>query len=136
LFLLNAAGDGGFISAAHNATYVYRAATGQIEDLISDAYFLGMFSFATWQSRPLHLAEGDILVVYSDGLTDAEDSCQQHFGARRLREVIRQQGPSGPQAIEHALLEALEAFTEGTPQTDDITFVIVARNAASLKPPE
>ena len=130
LFLLDAAGDGGFISAAHNPTYVYRAATGQMEDLVSDAYFLGMFSFATWQSRPLHLDDGDILVVYSDGLTDAENSAGAHFGEGRLRDVIRQYAPAGCTAIEQALLKAVEAFTEGTPQTDDITFVIVAKNAA------
>jgi len=128
LFVLNAAGEGGFISAAHNPSYVYRAATGQIEDLVSDAYFLGMFSFATWQSRPLRLDQGDILFVYSDGLTDAEDSLHEHFGEERLRNVIREHAPGGCVAIEQALLNAVEAFTEGALQTDDITFVIVARN--------
>jgi sigma-B regulation protein RsbU (phosphoserine phosphatase) len=127
--MLNPNGDGGFISAAHNPGYVYRAATGEIENLISDAYFLGMFSFATWQSRPFHLKTGDILVVYSDGLTDAENPLQESFGEERVIELIRQNAPFGPRATERALLHAIESFTEGSPQTDDITFVIVAKNA-------
>jgi serine phosphatase RsbU (regulator of sigma subunit) len=131
LFLMNAEGDGGFISAAHNPTYVYRSATGHIEDLVSDAYFLGMFSFATWQSRPFHLDDGDIMVVYSDGLTDAETSLQEHFGEERLRDIIRSHGSCGARAIEQGVLDALETFTEGAPQTDDITLVIIAKNAVS-----
>jgi len=127
LFLLNQEGAGEFISAAHNPAYLYRAGTGQIEELVSNAYFVGMFDFASWQSRPFHLGPGDILVIYSDGLTDAENPRQEVFGEKRLLEVIRQCAPSGGQAIEQAILKAIADFTEDTPQTDDVTFVIVSK---------
>src|ERR1019366_8421983 len=68
LFLLRPDGTGQFISAGHNTAYVFRSVTGKIEELVSDAYFLGMFESASYQSRTLHLDKGDILVVYSDGL--------------------------------------------------------------------
>ena len=73
LFLLGPDGEGQFISAGHNPAYLFRSATGKIEELAPDAFALGMFDFACYQSRTLHLDEGDILVVYSDGLTDAEN---------------------------------------------------------------
>src|SRR6202167_5574276 len=66
LFLLNPDGSGKFISAAHNPGYLYRSTTGKTEELIPDAYVLGMFDFASYQARTFHLGQGDILVVYSD----------------------------------------------------------------------
>ena len=127
LFLLSPDGLGQFISAGHNPAYLFRSATGTIEELASDAYFLGMFDFATYQTRDFRLDKGDILVVYSDGLTDAENQQEEMFGKERLLRVIHQEAPSGSQALERRFLKAIEEFTQGMPQTDDITFVVVER---------
>ena len=127
LFLQNPQGIGQFISAGHNPTYVFRAATGKIEKLFSEAFFLGMFEEAIYESRPFHLGQGDILVVISDGVTDAQNPTGQMFGEQRLLQVIRHEAPSGGQAIEKKLLRAIEAFTQGTAQNDDITFVAVEK---------
>ena len=51
------------------------------------------------------------------------------FGEERLLQVIRQEAPSGSHAIEQRFLNAIEEFTQGTPQTDDITFVVVEKTA-------
>jgi phosphoserine phosphatase RsbU/P len=127
LFLLSPDGAGQFISAGHNIAYLFRSATGTIEELVPDSYFLGMFDFASYQSRALQLDKGDILVVYSDGLTDAENPEQDMFGEARLLEIIRREAPSGSHAVEQTFLRAIEDFTRGTPQTDDITFVVVEK---------
>ncbi len=129
LFLLNPHGDGQFISAAHNIAYLFRSATGKIECLAPDAFALGMFDVASYQSRPLHLGKGDILVVYSDGLTDAQNQQEEMFGEARLLEIIRDAAPSGSFALEQRLLGAIEEFTQGTPQTDDITLLVVEKSA-------
>ena len=127
LFLLNPQGTGQFISAGHNPTYLFRAATGKIEKLFSDAFFLGMFDFATYESRAFHIDTGDILVVISDGLTDAQNPHGEMFGEQSLLQIIRQQAPAGGCAIELNVLRAIEEFTQGMAQTDDITFVIVQK---------
>jgi serine phosphatase RsbU (regulator of sigma subunit) len=127
LFLLSPHGLGQFISAGHNPAYLYRSATGTIDELVSDAFVLGMFDFASYQSRTFRLDKGDILVVYSDGLPDAENRREEMFGKERLLRTIEREAPSGGHAIERRLLEAIEEFTEGTPQTDDITFVVVEK---------
>jgi len=127
LFLQNTQGMGQFISAGHNPAYVFRAATGKIQKLFSEAFFLGMFEEAAFESRPFQLAVGDILVVISDGVTDAQNPTGQMFGEPRLLQVIRHEAPSGGQAIEKKLLRAIEAFTQGTAQNDDITFVAVEK---------
>ena len=127
LFLLSADGHGEYISAGHNPAYIYRAATCTVEDLTSDAYVLGMFDFASYQPRALQLNKGDVLVVYSDGLTDAEGERDEMFGEDRLMELIRGAAPGGGAAVEKRLLAALAEFTQGMEQTDDITFVVVEK---------
>jgi serine phosphatase RsbU (regulator of sigma subunit) len=127
LFLLDPDGAGRFISAGHNPAYLFRSTTGMTEELIPDAYVLGMFDFASYQSRTFHLDKGDILVVYSDGLTDAENPQKEMFGEERLRQLIQQVAPSGSHAVEQGFLKAIDEFTQGMPQTDDITFVIVEK---------
>jgi serine phosphatase RsbU (regulator of sigma subunit) len=127
LFLLNPQGMGQFISAGHNPAYLFRSATGKIERLASDAHFLGMFDFATYESRAFRLDKGDILVVISDGLPDAQNPKEEMFGERSLLQIIRQEAPLGGHAIEQKFLKAIEEFTQGTVQTDDITFVIVEK---------
>ena len=127
LFLLDADGTGQFISAGHNPAWLFRAATQRIEKLGSEACFLGVFDSAAYQSRPIHLDKGDVLVVNSDGLTDAENPHGEMFGEERLREIIRREAPSGSCAVEQSFLKAIGDFTQGMPQTDDITFVVVEK---------
>jgi serine phosphatase RsbU (regulator of sigma subunit) len=127
LFLLRPDGMGQFISAGHNPAYLFRSATGKIEALAPDAGVLGMFDSSSFGSREFHLDKGDILVVYSDGLTDAETPQGEMFGEKRLLEIIQREGPSGSPAVERNFLKAIPDFTQGTPQTDDITFVIVEK---------
>ena len=128
LFLLTPEGAGQFISAGHNTAYLFRSATGNIEELAPDAYALGMFDFASYQSRVFHLDKGDILVVYSDGLTDAENPQGEMFGDERLLEIIQREAPSRGRALEQTFLKAIEDFTQGMLQTDDITFVVVEKS--------
>ena len=127
LFLLNADGTGRFISAGHNRAWLFRSAMQKIETLSSEACFLGVFDSAAYQPRTLHLDKGDVLVVNSDGLTDAENPAGEMFGEERLREIIQREAPSGSCAVEQSFLKAIEDFTQGMPQTDDITFVVVEK---------
>ena len=92
-----------------------------------------MFDSASYQSSQLLLDQGDILVVSSDGLSDSQNQQGEMFGEERLLELIRQQAPGGSLALEQKLLTALQEFTQGTPQTDDITFVIVERGPSAVR---
>src|SRR5579859_1430519 len=129
LFTLGPQGSGQFINAGHNPPYLFRSATGTIEELISGdkAFVLGIFDFASYQSRTLQLSKGDILVVYSDGLTDAQNQQKEMFGEERLLKIIEQEAPSGSHALEQRFLKAIDEFTQGMAQNDDITFMVVEK---------
>ena len=127
LFTLNSEGFGKFISAGHNPTYLFRAATGQIEELASNNMIVGAFSFASYHSGTLYLNKGDVLVVYSDGLTEAENPQGDMLGEDRVKEVICREASAGAKQLEEKLLETIQNFTVGRSQTDDITITIVER---------
>ena len=93
LFLLTPQGIGQFISAGHNPAYLFRSATGKIEELSAGGLILGAFDSVSYDSCPLQLYKGDILVVYSDGLTEAENHLEEMFGTERLLEIIRREAP-------------------------------------------
>jgi sigma-B regulation protein RsbU (phosphoserine phosphatase) len=81
-------GTGHYISAGHNPAYLYRAATETIEELPSTSLILGAFEFATFEAIPIEVRQGDVLLAYSDGLTEAENSREEMFGEERVKELV------------------------------------------------
>lgn len=129
LFQLDAAGKGQYLSAGHNPAFQYRAQTGMLERLAAGGLPLGIFADASYSSSPLELQPGDILLVYSDGLTEAVNCADEEFGEDRLRSVMAAKAPEGIEALRAGLLRELNEFTKGAAQNDDITFLLVENGA-------
>jgi phosphoserine phosphatase RsbU/P len=127
LFTLGPEGFGQYISAGHNPAYLFRADRADIEEISSNNMIVGAFPSATYTAAALQLNKGDILVAYSDGLTEAENPQGEMLGEDRLKTVIRSEAPGGSNRLEQKLLETIQNFTMGRAQTDDITLVIVER---------
>jgi sigma-B regulation protein RsbU (phosphoserine phosphatase) len=128
LFSLNPDGHGKYVSAGHNSAYLYRAARREIEELASNALIIGAFDFAQFGSEEVSLDKGDVLFVYSDGLTEAEDTSGNMFGEERVKEIILREAPLGAERLYEVILTAVQNFTRGRTQTDDITLVIAQRD--------
>jgi len=75
----------------------------------------------------LKLDPGDVLLAYSDGLTEAENPQGEMLGEEGVKTVIRAHAPSGALQLEQKLLETIQSFTAGRSLTDDITLIIVER---------
>lgn len=120
-------GKGHYISAGHNPAYVYRAATGAIDEWPSTNLVLGAFDFVTFEASPVELDIGDLVFVYSDGLTEAENVNGDMFGEERVKEIIQREGSKGVSRVHEAVIASIGEFTRGRDQTDDITIVIAER---------
>jgi serine phosphatase RsbU (regulator of sigma subunit) len=94
----------------------YLETTGVPAGLLADAEF----TVETVQLKP-----GDRLLIYSDGVTDSQNVDGQFFGRRRLRELIEAQPDLTAPALHDHLNEALEVFTEGSGQGDDVTLLVL-----------
>jgi serine phosphatase RsbU (regulator of sigma subunit) len=127
LFRISPDGTTRYISAGHNPAYLFRAATREVEEARSTGLILGPFHFASFEEKSVRLEQGDVLVVYSDGLTEAENPAGEHLGESLVKEVIRTSGPEGADRVHAALLRAVQNFTGGHAQNDDITLVIAGR---------
>jgi phosphoserine phosphatase RsbU/P len=126
-FTLGPDGHGRYISAGHNPTYLFRAATGQIEELASNNMIVGAFQFATYEAATLNMNPGDVLLAYSDGLTEAENPQGEMLGEEAVKNVILAAASTGSQQLEQKLLATIQSFTAGRTLTDDITLIIVER---------
>jgi serine phosphatase RsbU (regulator of sigma subunit) len=125
IFKIQANGQGQFVSAGHNPAYLFRSKTGSIEELKSEHMILGAFNFAEYSSQNFNLETKDILVIYTDGLTEAEDPQGDMFGEERLKDLIIEQAPLGGEHLRRTILSNIKDFTQGRAQTDDITFMLV-----------
>jgi len=116
-----------YLSAGHNTAYVFRHGTQTVDGLSSNNLIVGAFECDSFKSAELELLPGDLLIVYSDGLTEAENEHGDWFGEERILVAIRAEGPSGAAAVIHRLIADLDRFTSGLFQSDDVTIVAVGR---------
>ena len=106
----------------------YRAAAETVETIETDAVPLGCFEDLAVDVRPpLSMAPGDIFVVLSDGVIEAENQAGERFGTPRVMELIVRHCQDSASELMAALRDALSAFTGPTPADDDRTVVIVMR---------
>ncbi|MGB9612372.1 MAG: PP2C family protein-serine/threonine phosphatase, partial [Bryobacteraceae bacterium] len=119
-----------YVNAAQCQAIVVRSG-GRVELLDATGLPIGMFPGIQYESQPLALEAGDVLVVYSDGVTDAQAPGGEEFGLERLLDCVRRLAGRTAQEICDGVLEAVSRFVEETPQYDDITVMVVRRVSAS-----
>jgi serine phosphatase RsbU (regulator of sigma subunit) len=116
-----------YINAGHNPPLIGRA-DGTIEQLASGGLPLGLMGFAEYEVGHVNLEAGDVLVVYSDGVTEANNLNEDEFGIDRLQEVVQKHVSQSASRIRDRVESALSAFTGTAAPNDDITLVIVKKN--------
>jgi sigma-B regulation protein RsbU (phosphoserine phosphatase) len=119
-----------YINAGHNPPLIGRA-DGTIEQLASGGLPLGLMGFAEYEVGHVNLVPGDVLVVYSDGVTEANNLNEDEFGMDRLQEVVQKHVTQSASRIRDRVEAALSAFTGTAAPNDDITLVIVKKNEES-----
>ncbi|MFN2221329.1 MAG: PP2C family protein-serine/threonine phosphatase, partial [Candidatus Promineifilaceae bacterium] len=88
---------------------------------------LGMLDDQRWGRRSLTLEEGDLLVAYTDGLTEAMNVQYDEWGEQRLVQTTRNHREKPLEALQGQILDQVHAFMDGAPQHDDITLMLVRR---------
>ncbi|OLE51938.1 MAG: hypothetical protein AUG51_20295 [Acidobacteria bacterium 13_1_20CM_3_53_8] len=104
-------------------------AAGTVEHLASGGLPLGITVNAQYKEGRTQLQEGDVLVIYSDGVSEAYNPQGEEFGTARLSEAVARNLDASASGIRDRIESALTKFAEGTAAADDITLVIVKRQA-------
>jgi len=97
---------------------------------------LGLLAVQGYESETVHLKPNDLVVVYSDGVTDAANLGGETFERQGVVEVVRRGHGLKPEAMLEQLLDAVRKFSQGAPQADDITVLILRYRGGSADPPQ
>jgi phosphoserine phosphatase RsbU/P len=113
-----------WVNAGHNAPMLVRA-SGTVERLNPSGPPLGAIPVAAYRSSSTTIADGDLLVIFTDGVTEAVDEAEQEFGEKRLETLLRESRFDTADLVCRRVVSAVRDFEAGAPQNDDITLVAV-----------
>lgn len=120
-------GEINYCNAGHNPPYILRK-DGKLEKLPnSDSGMLGVFDFLDFTDEYAQLGEGDMLMMYTDGIDEACNVKNEVFTDERMEQVLRESKGLTCQAAIDKMLECVRAFASGAPQSDDITMMALKR---------
>jgi serine phosphatase RsbU (regulator of sigma subunit) len=115
-----------YTNAGHNPG-LWLKKDGSIDELASHGLPLALFPGRPYTSSRLTLSENEVLCLYTDGVTEANDPKSNEFGMTRLKEVLASQLGHEPADVDAALGRALDAHASGEPFADDRTLLLIRR---------
>jgi sigma-B regulation protein RsbU (phosphoserine phosphatase) len=119
-----------YCNAVHNPPHWLRAGhDGEAQALTKTGMVLGVSDDVSWEQRAIHLSAGDLLVLYTDGVTDAENGQGHSFGIERLLATIHTHRERPVQGMQDGLLAEIHQFVGDAPQFGDITPMTVRKSA-------
>lgn len=114
-----------YVNAGHNRPFVLRGSTGEFLDLDEAGLLIGILENSTYPVGQIALQEGDILVLYTDGIVEAENQNGDPFGLERLKDAVRRYSSRSAKALYHYLLREMYVFQDERFNMDDVTLVIL-----------
>lgn len=120
-----------YAAGAHPSPLVFNKRSGQIASLPARGPLLGASVEAQFTSRQAQLRPGDVVVWYTDGLTEARDNAGKLYGTQRLAAAVQAHAHLSAEALRDAVLADARAFSAGQPQRDDITVVVAEFSPAA-----
>jgi sigma-B regulation protein RsbU (phosphoserine phosphatase) len=117
-----------YCNCGHNPPLLLRKGASTFEPLRNCGPPLGIFDDTTYLPQSIALAAGDMLLLYTDGVTEAESSRSAQFGMQRLEQAIFEKRSAPARTVVEHVIKRVAEFVKAAPQSDDITCVAVALN--------
>ncbi|MCP4703596.1 MAG: SpoIIE family protein phosphatase [candidate division Zixibacteria bacterium] len=116
-----------FVNAGHNPPLLLRK-NGKMEKLEPGGAMIGAFDFVKWDADSVELSDGDLIFIFSDGVTEADNGDEQ-YGDDRTEKYILETDKSKTKEIISELMDNIETFMGDAPHSDDITMLALKRSA-------
>jgi sigma-B regulation protein RsbU (phosphoserine phosphatase) len=120
-------GKARYVNAGHTSSLLLRS-NGEAIWLTATGTPLGLMSGLPYEEGGLQLEKGDLLALFSDGVTEAQDEGENEYGEERLAELLRPIAQLPANAIVDRVFEDIDRFAGAAPQYDDITLMVLKRN--------
>ncbi len=114
-----------YVNAGHPRPFLYKQRTGYCVELEEAGILLGIFNGSTYEIGTTTLEPGDVLVAYTDGITEAENQRQEMFGRHRLEQAVRRYANKSAKQIYHCLLKDMYMFQDKQFNSDDVTLCVL-----------
>jgi sigma-B regulation protein RsbU (phosphoserine phosphatase) len=118
-----------YASGGHNLAYLVPGDGGEPQPMVTEGIALGILTPIRIQQKSVYLAPGDLVMLYTDGVTDMLNEEGEAFGEDRLRALLTDHHDECAADIADAIEAALHEFAGGAGQYDDVTLVLLKRNA-------
>jgi len=119
-------GECQWVNCGHNDGVVLRK-SGEVEMMPCSGIALGLFPGIIYEAQNFELREGDLLAIYSDGVTEANDAAEQEFSLERFIAVLKANKERAASEIVDTVIREIDAFVAEAPQFDDITLMVMKR---------
>ena len=116
-----------YACAGHNPPLLYRPATGEITYLSAPGVAVGVFPNADFAQQTASLEVDDVLVLYTDGVTEIINRDEEEFGEERMEAVVAKYAASSSRTIAERIIAAASEFADGLGAFDDETLVVLKR---------
>jgi PAS domain S-box-containing protein len=114
-----------YVNAGHNPPLIYREKTGSLEELAPTGLALGAVEPMSYESRTVRFEQGDVALLYTDGITDAMNAREEFYGIERLCDLFLAHAGSPAETILQAVLDDVALFRGDVPLFDDITLMVI-----------
>lgn len=114
-----------YANAGHPPPLFFKGEKNRFEELDVTGIALGMMPGVAYEERRVDLRRGDILLLYTDGVSEASNERLEQYGLERFRSAVRSYCHLPAQGILDKILDDISQFSKGQPQFDDITMVVV-----------
>lgn len=114
-----------YVNAGHNPPIHYRASDGMLTDLTATGIVMGALADAAYSQESVQMLTGDVLILYTDGITEAENADLEMFGIERLEKIILASSRLPAKELIQEIFNATRSFTGDHPQSDDITLMVI-----------
>lgn len=124
-----------YVGAGHEHILVYRAATGECEAILSGGVALGMVpdNSKVISEKPLILNSGDLIVLYTDGITEAKNRDDEMFGLENLKKSVIEFAPNySAEGVNYHIAQEVSSFMGDAVQADDITLITIKKEAGNI----
>jgi serine phosphatase RsbU (regulator of sigma subunit) len=104
---------------------IYRAGTGEVEEIEIAGYPLGVSDSAQYQEETFDVSPDDVIMMMTDGLPERLNLRNEYFDYDRTKALFAEAARGTPEEIVERMLQGGEEWAEGRPQDDDITLVVL-----------
>jgi sigma-B regulation protein RsbU (phosphoserine phosphatase) len=114
-----------YVNAGHNPPMLVRGNSNEVVRLEAGGTVVGLLPEVTYQSASVTLLSGDLLICFTDGISEAMDLAEEEWGEERMLAAVKNTANATADEVLHEIFQAADEFTGEAPQHDDMTIVIV-----------